>query len=81
MKYRYEVHTWTLCQGWINCWSVCALDETPHTFKTIEAAQAELNEFLADIEAEINSGEREPEEGYDPEEFRIYDNVEEEYVS
>ncbi|GJL80239.1 MAG: hypothetical protein NPINA01_32280 [Nitrospinaceae bacterium] len=79
-KHRYEVHTWTLCQGWVNCWTVTALEETPHTFKTIEAAQAEIDEFFADIEDQINSGERASEEGYDPEEFRIYDNVKRQYV-
>ena len=70
---KYEVQTYTLCQGWINCWQVIDAqgNETKQVFDTEEEAKAELEEFLADIAAEIFHGEREPDEGYDPEDFRI----------
>jgi len=64
----YEVQHWTLCDGWINCWSV---DERPQLFATWGQAQAELDEFFADIAAEIKAGTRAPDEGYDRSEFRI----------
>jgi len=64
----YEVQHWTLCDGWINCWSV---DDQPQLFATWGQAQAELDEFFADIAAEIKAGDRAPDEGYDRDEFRI----------
>lgn len=64
----FEVQQWTLCQGWVNTWSV---DDQPQRFETLEAAQAELDEFFDDIQAEIDRGERDPEEGYAREDFRI----------
>lgn len=69
-KPRYEVRHYTLCDGWINCWM---LDDKPHAFATIEEAQAELDEFFEDIQAEIDAGDREPDEGYAREDFCIYD--------
>jgi hypothetical protein len=69
----YEVQTFTLCDGWVNTWMVH--DENgrmePETFATEEEAQAALDEFFADIQAEIDAGQREPDEGYDSEDFRI----------
>ena len=80
---RFEVHTWTLCDGWINCWTVTDKhgNEQPDSYLTIKAAQAEIDEFFADIEADIKAGDREPDEGYDREEFRIFDTVNNEYVA
>jgi len=65
---RFAVETYTLCQGFINCWTI---DDQPQTFATREAAQAELDEFLAEIEAEIAAGERAEDDGYCPDAFRI----------
>lgn len=69
----FEVHHFTLCDGWTNCWST--LDENgqwvPETFPTREAAQAAIDEFLADIAADIAAGDREPEDGYDASAFAI----------
>lgn len=82
MTNRYELHHSTLFQGWVSFWNTES-DKgkvIPYTYKTIKAAQAEINDFFKDIEDEINSGEREPDEGYDREEFRIYDNINKEYV-
>jgi hypothetical protein len=41
------------------------------TFATREDAERELADFLADIDAEIKSGEREADNGYDASEFEI----------
>ncbi|MAJ64469.1 MAG: hypothetical protein CL557_12710 [Alphaproteobacteria bacterium] len=70
---RYEVQHYTFCDGWVNTWRVCNADGTdePQTFATIEEAQAEIDEFLADIEAEIAAGERDEDQGYDASEFCI----------
>jgi hypothetical protein len=65
MTTRYEVQTWTLCDGWVNTWTVS--DEhgcRPETFATREAAMAALAEFLCDIQDEIFAGQRDPEFGY-----------------
>lgn len=42
MTTRFEVQTNTLCQGWVNCWSI---DDKPETFPTVEAAQAAIVEY------------------------------------
>ena len=70
---RYEVQHYTFCDGWVNTWRVCNADGTdePQTFATIEEAQAEIDEFLADIESEVAAGERDEDQGYDPSEFCI----------
>lgn len=70
----YEVQTYTLCDGWVNCWTVYEegdRDGKPQTFESEAAAQAELDGFLSDIQEQIDSGERAPDEGYDPEDFRV----------
>ncbi len=68
--------------GWINCWLVTDSDgaEYPDSFETIALAQEEINELMADIQAEIDNGLRGADEGYDFEEFRIYDKLENCYV-
>ncbi len=60
---RYTVLTYTLIDGWVNCWSE---DGEPLTFATIEEAEAEIEEYL-DALAEVaeNSGRE-----YDREEER-----------
>ncbi len=78
----YEVHTWTLCGGWGNCWIVTDENgcEQPDTYPTIEAAQAEIDELFEDIKNEITYGERSPDDAFDREEYRIYDRENKEYV-
>jgi hypothetical protein len=70
---RYEIQIFTLCDGWVNTWTVHHEDGTsePETFSTEEEAQTALDEFFADIQEEIDAGQRETDEGYDREEFRI----------
>ena len=77
MEKRYEVRTETLCDGWINTWSVSEetadniFTEVPETFTTRKEAQQALDEFLADIQDEIDAGQRDPEDGYARVDFRI----------
>ena len=82
-KYRYEVHIYTLCQGWINCWTVSDDSgvEHPDSFPTVGAAQSEIDDLILDIQSEIEHGIRKPDEGYDSDDYRIYDNVKKEYVA
>lgn len=69
----FEIQTYTLCDGWVNTWTISENGETPvsETFATREEAQTELEDFLSDIEFQIASGERASDEGYDASEFRI----------
>lgn len=69
----YEVQALTICDGWINTWAVLHPDGSsePETFETAEEAQAALDEFFADIQAEIDAGQRAEDEGYSRDEFRI----------
>lgn len=73
MNKRYEVQTWTLCDGWINTWSYAETDNImrPETFPTMETAQQALDEFLFDIQSEIDTGQRSADEGYDAGDYRI----------
>ena len=57
----FIVETYTFCEGWVNCWTV---DDKPSTFATREAAQAEIDEVLNDTERDL-------EDAYSPEDFRI----------
>lgn len=69
----WEVQHLTLCEGWINCWTVEeeGADAVPQTFPTLKDAEEELAYFLREIAEEIERGERHPDNGYDPEEYRI----------
>ena len=68
----YEVQTYTICDGWINTWSIEDENGTrPETFNTQKEAQTALKEFFADLQAEIDAGERAQDEGYDPDDYRI----------
>ncbi len=79
---RYEVLTYMICEGWINCWTIT--DEKgnsqPVTFSTIENAQAEIDEFFKDIQDAVLSGNME-DDCYDREDYRIYDREKKEYVT
>ncbi len=69
----YEVQHLTLCDGWVNTWTVNHGDGSsePETFETIEAALAAIDEFLADIRDEIEAGQCQPDEGYSRDDFRV----------
>ena len=71
-KTLFEVQTFTLCDGWINCWSI--EDEhgsRPETFDTHAEAQAEIDDFFEEIELQIEAGERDPDDGYSRDEYQI----------
>jgi hypothetical protein len=73
MNTRYEIQTFTLCGGWINTWFIIDKDnnETLETFATEAEAWQALDEFLRDIQEEIDDGHRSPDEGYSLDDFRI----------
>lgn len=73
MNTHYEIQTFTLCDGWINTWFIIDKDnsETPETFASEAEAQQALDEFLREIQEEIDAGHRLPDEGYSPDDFRI----------
>lgn len=70
---KYEVQINTLFDGWVNTWQI--IDENgqaePETFESYAAAEAALDEFLAEIEEEIANDQRAPEDRYSLDEFRI----------
>lgn len=68
MAEGYAVLTYTVCDGWVNCWTV---DDAPQTFATRDEAEAEIEAFLAEIDADIIRGDRSPEDGYSRSEFRV----------
>ncbi len=70
---KYEVQHYTLCDGWINTWSIYDENDNPipSVFDTKEEAQAELDDFFEDIQTDIDSGFRDKDHGYGRDEFRI----------
>ncbi len=70
---KWEIRMHTLCDGYVNTWST--IDEQgnsePETFNAKAEAQAALDEFLAEIQEEIDIGIRAPDEGYSRDEFQI----------
>lgn len=69
---RFEVQM-QIGSTWENVWHITDehAQERPQTFTSIAEAQAEIDEFFADIQAEIDCGDRAEDEGYDREDFRI----------
>ena len=67
----YEVQTYTICDGWMNCWSI--EDESggcsPMIFRTYTEALEELSDFLADQHEAFTNGAME--DAYDPHDYRI----------
>lgn len=80
---RYEVHTYTMCEGWINCWTETDEDhvESPVLFLTLEEAKTEIEEFLTGVQAVGSNGAQDACEFYRSEEFRIFDLFRNEYVT
>jgi predicted nucleic acid-binding Zn-ribbon protein len=64
----FEVQTHTICDGWINCWTV---DGELQYFETREEAEANIAEFLDDVATEIHCGVRKEDEGYSEEDYRV----------
>lgn len=63
---KWEVQTYSLCDGWKNTFTV---DDQPEVFATREEAQAALDEFLAEVAEAVSRGDMES--GYSTQEFRI----------
>lgn len=51
--FQYEIQTYTLCEGWVNSWT--DENETPVVFDTLEQAEAELSEYLADLQQALDA--------------------------
>ena len=72
----FEVHTDTICDGWLNCWHIGdANTEEPQRFDTVLEAQAEIDEHIADL-AQMRRDEGETFDGVDAQherdQLRIY---------
>ncbi len=80
---RYQIHTYTMLEGWVSYWTVTDSDgvDCPDSYETIALAWDEINGLMEEVQFEIDSGMRDEDEGYDIDEFRIYDTVEKLYVS
>ncbi len=63
---RFEVQEETICDGWVNNWSV---DDEPQTFDSYAKAEHDLTEFLADVEDAVERGDMSTE--YDRDNYRI----------
>ena len=73
MRKQWELQTWTFVDGWVNTSTIVNEqgEEVPLVFNTRAEAQAELDDFMSTIEGQIESGEREPDHGYDQNDWRI----------
>ena len=70
---RYEVQHYTWGDSWVNTWTECSIRKgakpKPVTFATRKEAQAELDEFFADVKEAVKAGNMDS--GYGRDEFRI----------
>lgn len=68
---RYEIQTYTVCDGWINTWTVEQDNgnSEPEYFDSYEDAIDALDEFFDDVHEAYQQGWLETK--YRPEEFRI----------
>jgi hypothetical protein len=71
MMPKWEVQTWTLVDGWVNCWTDTdnAGHEIPWLFPTKARAEQELVWFLQDIHEAVAAGDMQEE--YDPDDYRV----------
>ena len=67
---QYEVQHYTILYGWVNTWSYAESDDVmqPETFASVEDAQAALDEFFEDVEAEVEASQMAP---CDRDQFRV----------
>lgn len=63
---KYVVEHQTLCDGWINTWTV---DDEPEVFDSYESAEQALDSFLAEEKRAYKRGEID--NMYEADEFRI----------
>jgi len=55
MSKVYEVHTYTLCDGYVNTW--LNADDTPRQYQTHRQALIELRDYFVDNRAAVQNGE------------------------
>ena len=74
--FELQHHTWV--DGWVNTSTTEDADgnEIPLVFDTHAEAQAEIDDFMGEIDDQIKSGEREADHGYDSDEFRVVEILE-----
>ncbi len=65
----YEILQYSLCDGWVN--NLLDGEDKPCVFATLEEAVAELQGEFDDWSAEMRSGERDADDGYDIGTFQI----------
>ena len=77
MRKQWELQNWTFVDGWINTSTEENEkgEEVPLVFNTRAEAQTELDDFMGEIADQIESGEREPDHGYDRNDWRIREVV------
>ncbi len=77
MRKQWELQNWTFVDGWINTSTEENEkgEEVPLVFNTRAEAQTELDDFMGEIADQIESGEREPDHGYDQNDWRIREVV------
>jgi hypothetical protein len=66
---RWEVQTYTICGGWVNCWREGSRGEELTYFDSPEEAEREIDELLEDVKAEVAAGHMTDE--YDREDYRV----------
>ena len=54
----FEIQHYTICDGWINTWSICddEVNEIPERFQSYDEALIALNEHLDDMKFEYKAG-------------------------
>lgn len=67
LPFRYEVQTYTVCDGWVNCWSDD--EDKPTTFATELEAETAITEHLADVAEAVLCGEMAEE--YSRDDYRV----------
>tara|TARA_R110000737_G_scaffold186460_1_gene209385 strand:+ start:310 stop:546 length:237 start_codon:yes stop_codon:yes gene_type:complete len=74
--FELQHNTWV--DGWVNTSTTEDADgnEIPLVFDTHAEAQAEIDDFMGEIDDQIKSGEREADHGYDSDEFRVVEILE-----
>jgi hypothetical protein len=55
MTKHYEIQTYTLADGYINCWLDC--NDNPIHYSTHAEAMRDLKNYFADCEAAVQDGE------------------------
>jgi hypothetical protein len=66
----FEVQTYTLCDGWVNCWTTIGAkgNESPEYYKTEKEALTAIREHVKDW----NEDCEDPEYNIDESEFRVH---------